>query len=241
MIPKIINKIYLSHNNDFQEIIEPLSLREAHLTWKTLNPDYDLRYFNVTQCQEYLLNNFDVEHCNTFKNLIPFSYKCDFFRYCVVYKEGGWYSDWKQEILIPLDNILNEEEKSRIKFIFAYDNGSEYTRYYRCLATSFFGSVPNNPVLKSAIDKIIDNVKKKNYGMTPLDPTGPYVFGEALLENKDKFDNSSLKIGTFDYNNYFEFDKRLIVKHKCDGVRHDQFWECGNNYAELWGSRSIYI
>jgi mannosyltransferase OCH1-like enzyme len=241
MIPKIINKIYLSNNDDFPSIIEPETLKEAHLTWNILNPDYKLRYFNGKRCEEYLLDNFGVEHYNTFKKLVPFSYRCDFFRYCVIYKEGGWYSDWKQELLIPIDDILNDEEKLRIKFIFAYDNGSEYTRHFKCIGTSFFGSVVNNPVLKSAIDKIISNVKEHNYGLTPLDPTGPFVFGQALEVNKECFQENELKIGIFDHCNYYEFDERKIVKHKCDGVRHDQVWDNGNNYAELWGYRAVYL
>lgn len=240
MIPKIINKIYLSNEDEYPKIFEPESLMKAHQSWIKLNPTYDIRYFNGKKCEQYLLDNFGVEHYNTYKKIKPYSYRCDFMRYCIIYNEGGWYSDWKQELQIPIDDILNDEEKLRIKFVFAYDNGSDYTQYHKCLATSFFGSVPKNPILKDAINKIILNVKEQKYGMTPLDPTGPFLFGQAFSYEHHFYSPSCFKIGNFDHGNYYEFDTRKIVKHKCDGVRHDQVWEQGNNYAEMWGLRVIY-
>lgn len=236
MIPRIIHKVYISHDKHLPEILQPTSLKDAHDSWQKLNPGYEIRYWSYTNCLAFFKNEFDDPiYYNTFNALLPYSYKCDFFRFCVVYKQGGFYSDWKQKCLIPLDEINNK----KYEWISCLDTGNGYAKHYQCMGTGFFGCKPYHPVLKTAIDQIIENVKNKFYGNSCLDPTGPFLFGNAFLKHKHEMKDYLL--GNFDWDNYFSFGDKKAVEHKCDGVSKDQNWENGNNYVTMWVKRCAYL
>ena len=240
MIPHIIHKIYISHDFNLPEKLEPEALKEAHDSWQMLNPGYIVKYWSHAACLDYLRHEFqDQIYYETFKSLLPYSYKCDFFRFCIVYKEGGYYSDWKQKCIVPLDEIND----NNYDWISCLDTGNGYAKYYHCMGTGFFGCIPKHPVLKTAIDKIIENVHRKFYGSSCLDPTGPFLFGNAFLQNKNEMKH--YRLGNFDWDNYFSFQKNdkviKAVEHKCEGVAKDQNWKNGNNYADMWAERRVYL
>lgn len=235
MIPRIIHKIFISYDSRLPEKLEPPSLKEAHESWQILNPDYTVKYWSHGSCLHYLKNEFPDEiYYNTFNLLLPYAYKCDFFRLCLLYKEGGYYSDWKQKCLIPLDEINNND----YEWISCLDTGNGYAKYYKCMNNGFFGTRPNHPILKTCIDKIIENVHRKYYGNSCLDPTGPFLFGNAFIQNKNEMKN--YLIGNFDWGNYFSFGDVKAVEHKCEGVSKNQDWENGNNYTKMWAERRVY-
>ena len=214
------------------EILVP-ALQSAHDSWKKLNPNYEIKYWSYSDCLKYLESE-DKIYFDTFKSLKPYAYKCDFFRYYILYKQGGFYSDWKQKCIVPLDYI----NKNNTEWISCFDTGNGYSKYYECMGNGFLGSIPNHPILKSSIEQIIKNVDKKFYGSSCLDPTGPFVLGNSFKANKNQMKNYI--IGNFDWDNYFSFDNLKVVQHKCDGVRTDQYWENGNNYVEMWVTKQVY-
>jgi mannosyltransferase OCH1-like enzyme len=36
--------------------------KEAHESWKTFNPDYEIRYWSCEDCENYLIENFDERY-----------------------------------------------------------------------------------------------------------------------------------------------------------------------------------
>jgi mannosyltransferase OCH1-like enzyme len=242
-IPKIINKIYLCHSKNLPKKMDDVDLQRAHDSWNELNPDYLIRYFNMNDCEEYLLTNFNEKYLNIFKKIKPYSYKCDFFRFCVVYNEGGFYSDWKQHCLLPINTILNDD----LEWISCYDTGNDYARNTKCMGTAFFGAIPKHPILKETIDYIMNNVENNFYGYSPLDPTGPHAFGIGFKNFCKKQESDLSKknylFGNFDWNNFYSFENETIklVQHKCNNTNMDQNWNNGNNYVEMWYRRDIYL
>ena len=236
-IPKKINKIYINHSMELPLMLDN-DLQKVHDSWKNLNPDYIIQYWSGKDCEKYLLENFPKIYYQTFKTLIPYAYKCDFFRYCLIYKEGGWYTDWKQELLLPLDEI-NKCNKNIVVF---WDDGNPFSRQNNCICDGFFGSIANNKILKTVIDLIINNVKINYYGNSPLDPTGPYAFGKAFKLNDD---SENIFFGCYN-GTHFTIDNINVIKHKYDDRRcqHDiyinQNWDDGNNYNHLWLNKNIY-
>lgn len=231
-IPKIIHKIYIEHSMKIPEnkIIE---FKEAHDSWKLLNPDYEIRYWSGEDCEKYLSENFGEQYLKVFRKIKPYAYKSDFFSYCVVLKEGGWYSDWKQKTYINLDSIIGNND-----FICFHDHGIPELNYRRSIQCGFFGSVKNNPIIELAIEQILFNVENNLYGLHPLDPTGPYNFGKAIwtfLEN----DDYKILFGVYKAN-FYSIDNKIIIKHKTDNNIYNQNWENGNNYYEMWYQKDIY-
>ena len=75
------------------------ALIEAHQSWTMMNPGYQLRYFDLSNCREYLKTHFHPIFSKAFDCLQPYAAKADLFRAAVVFREGGWYSDWNQQCL----------------------------------------------------------------------------------------------------------------------------------------------
>ena len=206
-----------------------------------MNPEYKIKYWSLDDCREYLQNNFPSNYLETFDCIQAYSGKCNFFRYCIIYNEGGWYSDWKQICLV--DNLLNNISHSS-RFVYFYDKGIPHTINNSCVQNAFFGTIPKHPILQNAIKFVIENVKNKYYGDCPLDTTGVCVFGKAIkeynkkynkIESQGEFNHKLAKGGQF-------YHKKLgkIIQHKCDKCGEGQSWKNGNNYNTLWDQRKYY-
>ena len=75
--------------------------------WKNLNPDYEIKLYNDKMCEDFLREEFSELHSDIFKYIKDGPIKADFWRVCVLYKDGGVYSDIDIEPLIPLSKFIN--------------------------------------------------------------------------------------------------------------------------------------
>ena len=65
----------------------------------------------MTKTREpFIEDNFEKDVLDSFDILKPGAYKADLFRYCILYKKGGIWSDLTDDYLVPLDEIINFEE-----------------------------------------------------------------------------------------------------------------------------------
>lgn len=232
-IPKIIHKVFITHNGTIGNI--PKNVRDAHNTWVDKNNGYKLNLWSGNDCREYLLRNFPPDIIQTFDHIKGYAWKCDFFRYCLIYKEGGWYSDWNEvcltnnllnKLLIGYeDGIIHFTDKDCINLIYKTSNP------IRCSMTAFFGSKKYNQALKNIIKKIVYNVNTKYYGPNFLATTGPGIFG--------KFVNIYPSCGYYQQNFYFHNNFGKVIQHKYDQCKHD--YSQGNDYRKLWEKKDIYV
>ena len=234
-IPKVIHKIYLQQNGEMDNFpLKPLELNNAHESWKIMNPDYNIKYYSLNDCRKYLKNNFnDTDFLQTFDCIQAFANKTSFIRICILYNEGGWYSDWKQSCLINnLLDKLNKNKKTNI--ILSWDRGNNIGKKNKHIQNCFIGSNKNNLFLKEAINEIINNVKYKYYGYMATCTTGPGVLG--VIYNNYKFPINL----TFKNNGYIYYNKKKIILHKCKNCGKGQNWKNGNNYGVLWSHKKLY-
>lgn len=231
LVPKTIHKIYIQHDNTFGNLSS--EIREAHNTWKTQNPDYEIKYYNGNDCRQYLVKHFTPKHVQTYDNILAYAGKCNFMRACIIYNEGGWYTDWKTVCLKPLDNLVTKHTE----WVSAYDERRLFKQYKRTfMMTNFFGSIKKHPLLKKYIDNIIHNTETKHYGELPLDTTGPGVFGKSYDAIVSK---ENMLIGQYSNNHTYFYGTKWIVG-KCDACTKGQNWKHGNNYNDLWKSKTYY-
>lgn len=231
-IPKVIHKIYIQHDGTIPTNLDE-NIKEAHQSWIDKNLGYQIKYWSLNDCRDYLRNNFPPIFLQTFDSLKPYAYKCDFVRYCIIYNEGGWYSDWKQVCLV--DNLLDQLSELD-EFICFYDHGALHARKNKCVQNSFFGSIKNHDVLKDTINHVIKNVKIKYYGNHSIDITGPCLFGKLIRKYNIR------PYGNFQHDPYtgFYHKNTEIIRHKCSKCGQDQNWDNGNNYNLMWKKRDIY-
>ena len=239
-IPKVIHKVLIQDDGKIPKNLDK-KIIDAHNSWKEMNPEYKIKYWSLDDCREYLKNNFPSNYLESFDCIQPYAGKCDFFRYCIIYNEGGWYSDWKEICLVQ--NLLNKISKNK-NFIYFYDKGIQNTINNSCVQNAFFGSIPKHPILKIAINLVIENIKNKYYGKSKLAPTGPCLFGKAIIEYH-KTNSKINSVGEFNHKlkkggHFYHNKLGKIIQHKCDNCGINQNWKNGNSYTKLWNKKKYY-
>ena len=136
------------------------------------NPKIQFHLYDEEDCRNFIISNFDESVLNAYNSLIPCSYKSDLWRYCVLYINGGIYMDIKYKCVNNFKFITLTEKEY---FVRDYDTTHVYT--------ALIITLPNNKIMKNCIDKIVENVKNKNYGIDCLDPTGPTLLAKNFSQD----------------------------------------------------------
>ena len=112
-IDQQLNTINIIPNNIFQTWKTALNDISSEMlyyinSWKKYNPTYNYIFYNDNQCYEFIRDNFDNDVLDAYNRLKPGAFKCDLWRYCVLYICGGFYADIDSLCLSSLD-VLKEE------------------------------------------------------------------------------------------------------------------------------------
>jgi mannosyltransferase OCH1-like enzyme len=96
------------------------------------------------------------------------------WRYCVLNQYGGCYGDFSQVPLVPYDELIEGVNR-----VFVRDDPSSKSFLYNAIICC----KANDDVVNKAINISINNIKNNNYGIGPLDVTGPTVLGQAFIQS----------------------------------------------------------
>jgi hypothetical protein len=215
LIPKVIYQSWRSKS------LDPILAKNVDYI-KRLNPDCDYRFYDDQDCRDFILEHFGDNYANAFDTLVPGAFKCDFWRYAVLYVNGGVYIDIDMKPLYPFREIL----KSTDTFVSVVDK-QHGIDMINGIYQAFIASVPRHPILLYALQIAYVNIVTRRISVNSLDITGPIVMGVAfnLYFNNEK---TYTKISTKDYGggirlfrmtrkNTFDLDDRVIFNNKCDG------------------------
>lgn len=180
---------------EFQQIIDK---------WKYYNPTYEYIFQDAEQRVEFIRNNFEKNVLDAYKKIIPGAYKCDLWRYCILYIYGGFYADIDTLCMGKLDSLTNEN----IEFIVPIDLNINQKEGQHNLACGFIGSVPKSPILLDAINRIIFNVENNIIPESKLDFSGPGLLGRSVNKFLKLHETNSFKgkEGIQNNINFLEFD-----------------------------------
>jgi mannosyltransferase OCH1-like enzyme len=207
----------------------PISMKNAVNKIIYINTEFNHCLFDDDDCRNFIKENFNHEVLKAFDSLIPGAYKADLWRYCILYKNGGIYLDIKYEPVLGFKFIsLSEKEH----FVLDADKKGIYNALMVCK--------PNNEILLKAINKIVENVKNKFYGNSPLEPTGPLML-EKLFTDKEKQNFDIYHDFYLSIHNRFIFINDYIVlkSYKSYQNEHDNNKKV-SYYNHLWINRNIY-
>lgn len=171
-IPKIIYQSYRDNNL-------PISYRDNSLLLQKLNPGYSYQFYDDERCRNILFTHFGEEYAKAFDDLIPGAFKCDLWRYAMLYLTGGVYLDLDITPVVPLSKVISPQHS----FVSVCDRRIFQSPTSRCaLYQAFLGCEPGHPAMKYALDISLQNVlnRKPNTKETVFDITGPVVMGRAL-------------------------------------------------------------
>lgn len=123
-----------------------------------------------------------------YDKLVPNAYKADLFRYSVVYTLGGCYMDIGFVFVDHLRNTIRANDT----FLTTQDGFPPLAE----ANPAFFCATKHNPIVHEAIQVVVRKVANSQYGIDPLDVTGPRSFGRGF---KYHFKNVSMEITPKDY------------------------------------------
>ena len=153
----------------------PQKMNENFNYNKACNPKFNFILYDDNDCRDFIEKNFNNDVLMAFDKLKPGAYKADLWRYCILYINGGIYMDIKFRCTNGFKFIsLTEKEHFPTDVVISeYPNEPNKAVY-----NGFMVSLPKNEKLLKSINQIVENVKNSYYGNSPLDITGPILFGQ---------------------------------------------------------------
>jgi len=171
-IPKIIHQTY------FEEITMekyPQLLRLQN-TWKASGWEY--RFYDDATAREYITTNYPPRFVSVFDALLPGAYKADFFRYLVLFKDGGVYVDVDVMLNTNLDTFITPD----LAFFSPLDAVGTFADEQYCLWNGLLGSAPAHPALANVIEWMVNLVSNRG-DMYDMEQTVCSFSGVDKLEN----------------------------------------------------------
>lgn len=235
-IPKWIFKTGPFSHGNLPDVMKAIYTETAEK-----NPGYQLFYFSDDDCINYIRDYYGEDYVRRFNSLVPGAYKADYWRYLILYKHGGCYSDFTQVILEPLDNLTKDVDR-----VFVRDTPESLSALYN----AFICAKPGDKIIEKTIEYVNNRIDNKDYGFNTLDVTGPRIFGTAYCDVVYENDQREIKIGVnngtkiidnFHMHGVFIVDekgKNVIVKKL-----HNHFqYLYGNrkHYGQLWHERNVF-
>lgn len=190
-IPKKIFQLVADKNKihpDFQENINFI---------KKMNPDWSYTLFDDQDIIDYIMLHYGQDILFIY-NKINSKYgaaKADFFRYLLMYKEGGVYLDIKSSCILPLSSIILPEDEyilchwdlpTQVHNIKNHDG--EFQQWHIICR-------PLHPFLYAVIEKVIDNILQYDIHKTGvgkqavIETTGPIAYTFAILPILSKYNH----------------------------------------------------
>jgi hypothetical protein len=243
-------------SNDQGEKNLPISVAENIASFRRVHPNLSHQLFTDTSIRELIHNNFDAEVLSAYEKLIPFAYKSDLARYCIMYCYGGVYADiatyffrpWSPYYLASACPDQVPHNPLKLGLFQDFQSASVWDT-----ANGVFSSPPRHKALALAIELVCENVKAEYYGKNSLCPTGPTLFGKAISRTCEPEElivgtsvwispNGVLKEVVTEKSHGFLFDNKLVaLKRKRGGRPLSEIGiSGGNDYNDMWQSKSIY-
>ena len=190
-------------------------------TWTKHSNEFNYYFYDNEMCNNFMKENMDSKTYSAYTLLPMGVMKADLWRYCIIYKYGGIYSDVDTICYVNPNIFINDSQ-----LVVSPELGTNYF----CQWT--FSACSGSPLLKSIIDLSVDRILT-----TPIKGehiihylTGPTLFSDGIekylkennlpvFDNKSDYFNYPLTIlRVFNSNNFHnKFIKHLGAGDDSDG------------------------
>lgn len=244
---KRIHQIIINDSGSLPDVLSD-RVKDNFSSIKSIYPDASYHLWNGNQCREMIKNNFDCDVLEAFDGLVPYAYKADLARYCILYIYGGIYAD----ISVKMQNVWKIPFQYKIAaFSQLYDNMDLWVN----LMQSLIWSQPGRRELYLAISMIVKHFKNKFYGMHDHYVTGPallgYCFAKTITEQSldNRYDEQY--VGKVRFINpekdlhrtcYIAPDRTMVATRykKISGDIKELGISDGNSYPDIWRKKKVF-
>ena len=116
---------------------------------------YRVTVFDDEECRAFLEREYTAEHRHTFDAIARGAHKADFFRYCLLYRRGGYYFDIKTDFRAHVSEFHPPHVHNLFTTTLSSTKGTVYNGTLACPA--------GNPMLLEQIRYIMQNPRPGNY------------------------------------------------------------------------------
>jgi mannosyltransferase OCH1-like enzyme len=203
----------------------PDSMKEAIQKVKAQNPEFTYRLFDDAMCRSFIQDNFDASILYAYDTLIPDAYKSDLWRYCILYILGGVYIDIKYtpRNQVKFLSLISKEHFVQDRPVHFHNKFGVYSGLIIC--------APGNKIMYECIQKVVENVKNRNYGYNPLYVSGPGVLSEFV--DKDTIFDLTFNGESIEY-------KGKAILDTYPDYRLEQQLFGTPHYDPMWRERRVY-
>ncbi|OQS07155.1 hypothetical protein THRCLA_00843 [Thraustotheca clavata] len=179
-VAKIIHQSWVSIDTLPAKVKRPID------SWKAENPHYHYRFWSDADIPAFVQNHFP-EYFVLFKRFPVDIMRSDFFRYLVVLKYGGVWSDIDTMCLKPVDTWAPITSHTVSAMVGVELDASDVILDWWSLKLQFtqwtFAAAPGHPLMRHIVDFI--HKRFKDAAEIPLivhQVTGPSIWTEAILD-----------------------------------------------------------
>lgn len=139
------------------------SLREHH-------PGLPHRLYDQDAIRDFLRTHMDADVCWAYEQLLPYAFRADLARLCLLHEFGGLYADLSVFFHAPLPLASGKMIVFRDRAVVAP----------WIVSNTILGAPARAPALAAAIRMIVANCRSRYRGASSLCPTGPVLLGKAI-------------------------------------------------------------
>lgn len=169
-----------------------------------MNPDWEHRLYDETDASDFIAKKYNSHILQCYLSINPRypAARSDFFRYLLLYAEGGVYLDLKSSISRPLDETLHDDE-AYILSRWQNEPGQQFAGWglHRELShfqrgeyqTWFIVAARGHPYLRAVISRVYSNILHYNAfvdgvgKLGVLGTTGPIAYSLAIEAIKSDY------------------------------------------------------
>jgi alpha 1,6-mannosyltransferase len=197
-IPKLIHSSWKT--KQLPKAVENIG---AVNSWKTLNKQYHYKLWTDEEIDEFVRTEYPNIYNGMFLKLPRKVMKSDLFRYLILLKEGGVWSDVDTICLQPIEKWYNNSNQVRAVIgveLDASDVSIDWFSVRLQLCQWTIVAAPGHPLINYVVDYIT-----RKYNNLPKIPekvhtvTGPTIWTEAILKYFSSFYGYKYPISSFRY------------------------------------------
>ena len=218
--------------------------RKATESVRSTYADHEYRIWHLADAAAFIEEHLSDEVLWSFRTLVPYAYKADLFKLCLLKVLGGWIVDVGVRMLKnPVVEPIVEQDPD---FILFRSTGG-WDPPWNCSVALMYAK-RGHRAFDTALDWIVEHCRTRYYGHTPLMPTMS-PFGRALAHHEV---HENTRIGTVvnaprwrRYPRAYELPPLgLVAARKPSRAKAGDIGSIGvagtNNYAALWRARRVY-
>lgn len=221
-VPRVVHKVFIARNSALPLLDK--HTKQAHESWVIKNPKHRIEYWDGSRCRKFLLDEYPYDVVRAYDRFRPLAYKADLMKYCILFRRGGWYSDWKQ--VCHEQGFLDAFPSG----LLCWDMGLDHSIRNDWLSPALMGLRAGDGLMLRTIRRCVQNTRIGFMGEHAVDPSGPGALGKAFqLAGPTRSSVMALHRD----NGFFISGKR-VATHKHEMLSQDQDWSEGNNYGNMW-------